>query len=126
MDSNTKINEEGNENKLEESNIKNEQQANTVPNEITKNILEEKEKDKNLSQLNENTNSITNNEKEKRTRRGKSETTERIFKCPDCEKSYLSGPALIIHRKLSINIINQMKIMLAGGQKRSPKMKIIT
>ena len=40
MDSNTKINEEGNENKLEESNIKNEQQANTVPNEITKNILE--------------------------------------------------------------------------------------
>ena len=45
-------------------------------------------------------NSNTNNEKVKRHRRGKLDTTnERIFKCPDCEKSYLSGPALVIHRK---------------------------
>jgi hypothetical protein len=121
MDSNTKINEEGNENKLEESNIKNEQQANTVPNEITKNILEEKEKDKNLSQLNENTNSITNNEKEKRTRRGKSETTERIFKCPDCEKSYLSGPALIIHRKTKHNYNKSNENKARGRPKKEPQ-----
>jgi len=40
------------------------------------------------------------NEKNKRHRRGKNESTaERTFKCPDCDKSYLSGPALVIHRK---------------------------
>ena len=33
MDSITKNNEEGNENKLEESNLKNEQQTNRTPNE---------------------------------------------------------------------------------------------
>jgi len=45
-------------------------------------------------------NSTQNNEKEKRHRRGKHGTeNERIYKCPDCEKSYLSGPALVIHRK---------------------------
>ena len=48
----------------------------------------------------EKVNSTTNNEKAKRHRRGKNETTaERTFKCPDCDKCYLSGPALVIHRK---------------------------
>lgn len=48
----------------------------------------------------DNLNSTTNNEKSKRHRRGKNETTaERTYKCPDCDKRYLSGPALIIHRK---------------------------
>lgn len=45
-------------------------------------------------------NSTQNNEKAKRHRRGKADTeNERIYKCPDCDKSYLSGPALIIHRR---------------------------
>ena len=48
----------------------------------------------------ENLNSISNNEKNKRHRRGKNETSgQRTYKCPDCDKSYLSGPALVIHRK---------------------------
>ena len=119
MDSITKNNEEGNKNKLEESNLKNEQQTNTTPNEYTKNIIQEK--DKNLSQLNENTNSITNNEKEKRTRRGKNETTERIFKCPDCEKSYLSGPALIIHRKTKHNYNKSNENKARGRPKKEPQ-----
>ena len=119
MDSNTKTNEEGNENKLEESNLKNEQQTNTTPNESTKNIIQEK--DKNLSQLNENTNSIATNEKEKRTRRGKSETNERIFKCPDCEKSYLSGPALIIHRKTKHNYNKSNENKARGRPKKEPQ-----
>ena len=119
MDSITQNNEEGNENKLEESNIKNEQQTNRTPNEYTKNIIQEK--DKNLSQLNENTNSITTNEKEKRTRRGKNEMTERIFKCPDCEKSYLSGPALIIHRKTKHNYNKSNENKAFGRPKKEPQ-----
>ena len=119
MDSITKNNEEGNKNKLEESNLKNEEQTNRTPNECINNIIQEKEK--NLSQLNENTNSITTNEKEKRTRRGKSEMTERIFKCPDCEKSYLSGPALIIHRKTKHNFNKSNENKARGRPKKEPQ-----
>lgn len=118
MDSNTKTNEELNE-KLEESNLKNDQQVNITQNESSKNITQEKEK--NLSQINENTNSIINNEKEKRTRRGKSETTERIYKCPDCDKSYLSGPALIIHRKTKHNYNKSNENKARGRPKKEPQ-----
>ena len=38
-------------------------------------------------------------DKNKRKRRGKNEVSDRQYKCPECEKSYLSGPALTIHRK---------------------------
>ena len=38
-------------------------------------------------------------EKSKRRRRGKSEINDRKYHCPDCEKCYLSGPALTTHRK---------------------------
>ena len=38
-------------------------------------------------------------EKAKRHRRRNSEITEKSFQCPDCEKCYLSGPALTTHRK---------------------------
>jgi len=39
------------------------------------------------------------NEKAKRHRRTKDEITERQYQCPDCDKCYLSGPALTTHRK---------------------------
>ena len=39
------------------------------------------------------------NEKTKRHRRTKDEITERQYQCPDCDKCYLSGPALTTHRK---------------------------
>lgn len=38
-------------------------------------------------------------EKKKRRRRGKSEINDRKYSCPDCDKCYLSGPALTTHRK---------------------------
>ena len=38
-------------------------------------------------------------EKTKRRRRGKSEINDRKYLCPDCDKCYLSGPALTTHRK---------------------------
>lgn len=48
-----------------------------------------------------NNNYTSKTEKTKRIRRCKIETSsERTFKCPDCEKCYLSGPAVINHRKL--------------------------
>ena len=50
------------------------------------------------SQPNPNAN-FQNIEKAKRHRRGKSEINERNYRCPDCDKCYLSGPALTTHRK---------------------------
>ena len=38
-------------------------------------------------------------EKQKRHRRGKETQDERIHKCEECNKSYLSAPALIAHKK---------------------------
>ena len=77
--------------------------------ESIKSTENDKEKDNQI--LNQTSNSVSNNEREKRQRRGKNETSDRIYKCPDCEKSYLSGPALIIHRKLkhNYNKINENK-----------------
>ena len=40
-----------------------------------------------------------NIEKTKRHRRGKNEINDRNYRCPDCDKCYLSGPALTTHRK---------------------------
>ena len=40
-----------------------------------------------------------NGEITKRHRRRKDEITDRNFQCPDCDKCYLSGPALTTHRK---------------------------
>ena len=52
------------------------------------------------SQSNQNPNSnFQNMEKTKRHRRGKSEINDRNYRCPDCDKCYLSGPALTTHRK---------------------------
>ena len=50
------------------------------------------------SQGNQNSN-FQNIEKAKRHRRGKNEINERNYRCPDCDKCYLSGPALTTHRK---------------------------
>ena len=44
-------------------------------------------------------NSNLNVEKTKRHRRGKNEINDRNYRCPDCDKCYLSGPALTTHRK---------------------------
>ena len=52
------------------------------------------------SQANPNANSnFQNIEKAKRHRRGKNEINDRNYRCPDCDKCYLSGPALTTHRK---------------------------
>ena len=40
------------------------------------------------------------NKKEKKRRRKKYDDSERKYQCPDCDKSYLSEPALFTHRKI--------------------------
>jgi len=52
------------------------------------------------------------NEKAKRHRRTKDEITERQYQCPDCDKCYLSGPALTTHRKTKhgLELNNDKKI----------------
>ena len=69
--------------------------------------------------INENINPINNNlnnqreiEKTKRHRRTKNETIERNFRCPECDRCYLSGPALMTHRKHKHNYGNE-------GEKRA-------
>lgn len=96
--------------KINELEKKEELNPNTVLNDninennnIMNKSIDESKLEKNNSLLNQNINSISNHEKDKRQRRGKNEISERIYKCPDCEKSYLSGPALMIHRKLKHN-----------------------
>lgn len=65
------------------------------------NIQNKEKQTEGIQQDGKNENGQTqNNEKNKRHRRGKNESSaERTFQCPDCDKSYLSGPALVIHRK---------------------------
>ena len=53
----------------------------------------------NKNQNNMNINMNNGVEKSKRHRRCKNEINERNFRCPDCDKCYLSGPALTTHRK---------------------------
>ena len=85
---NPKKNDEEKKNELNEQNPSNQENPIIANNSAKKDPL--------------NTN--LNNEKGKRHRRGKNETTgERNFKCPNCDKCYLSGPALMIHRKLKHN-----------------------
>ena len=55
-----------------------------------------KKPDVKINSTNDNNN---NTEKGKRHRRGKNEISERNYRCPDCDKCYLSGPALTTHRK---------------------------
>ena len=49
--------------------------------------------------MNNDPNFSGNFEKMKRHRRGKNEINDRNYRCPDCDKCYLSGPALTTHRK---------------------------
>ena len=95
-DANPKDKENNNEHldsKKEDEENKEESSNQKVPN-------QEASKSINNSGKKENINSTSNNEKGKRHRRGKNETTaERTYKCPDCDKCYFSGPALVIHRK---------------------------
>ena len=54
----------------------------------------------NQNQYNSNDPNFSGNlEKIKRHRRGKNEINDRNYRCPDCDKCYLSGPALTTHRK---------------------------
>ena len=66
----------------------------------------------NKEQLNDNPEKQNSTEKSKRHRRGKNEINERNYRCPDCDKCYLSGPALTTHRKTKHNYGN-------NGEKRN-------
>ena len=94
--------EENNNYKLTE--IKNNEIHPNTPKESLQSEEKEKEKEKEINVPNINQTIISlSTDKEKRQRRGKNEKSDRIYKCPDCDKSYLSGPALIIHRKIKHN-----------------------
>ena len=97
---NKHINPEDSKSKDESINHKKEDEKIESNNENETEQKKETPTDTNNNTTKENNNLTTNNEKTKRHRRGKKETKdERKHKCPDCDKCYLSGPALVIHRK---------------------------
>ena len=57
-------------------------------------------------------------EKMRRHRRRNSEITEKAYQCPDCEKCYLSGPALTTHRKTKHGYGTNGEIKARGRPKR--------
>ena len=70
-------------------------------------------------------NSTTNNEKAKRHRRGKQDTTnERTYKCPDCDKSYLSNPALVMHRRTKHGFVIDGEKRARGRPKASDEQDV--
>jgi hypothetical protein len=75
----------------------NEGKEDEIENNNKLNSLPQNELNNNNSQNANNDNSPEKNNK--RRRRGKNDINDRKFKCPDCEKCYLSGPALTTHRK---------------------------
>ena len=73
---------------------------NEIPPIKKNNIYQSKDVFQNQNQYNNNEqNNSINLEKIKRHRRGKNEINDRNYRCPDCDKCYLSGPALTTHRK---------------------------
>ncbi len=60
-------------------------------------------------------------EKVKRRRRGKSEINDRKYLCPDCDKCYLSGPALTTHRKTKHGYGNNGEKRKIGRPKKDGK-----
>jgi hypothetical protein len=77
---------------------------------------------------NNNNDSIfqVNTEKVKRHRRGKNEINDRIFGCPDCDKCYLSGPALTTHRKTKHGFGNNGEKRTRGRPKKDCIIEKIT
>jgi len=93
-------NKEKNENKETKEEIKDNEEieSESIPIEIKVEGEEEKE-DKGVIRITPKKEIQIDTEKSKRHRRTKDEITERQFQCPDCDKCYLSGPALTTHRK---------------------------
>ena len=77
-----------------------------------KDETEEKEEKQSIRRSPNKNDSIQENKKAKRHRRTKEEIHDKQFQCPDCEKCYLSGPALTIHRKTKhgLELNNDKKI----------------
>lgn len=131
--------EDNNSNKSlgEEKNSKNsnqnEKDSNSLKDQKENISLKEKEENKEIKQDENNPNTAINtnnnlninlmppeknNDKGKRKRRGKNEVSDRQYKCPDCPKSYLSLPALTIHRKIKHSYIIEAEGKLRGRPKK--------
>jgi len=109
---------------LKNQNIYDEHQKENIQKQNKESVksLENKNKQENSQTNNQNdsnNNNINNNiEKSKRHLRGKNEINERNYRCPDCDKCYLSGPALTTHRKTKHEYGNNGEKRNRGRSKR--------
>ena len=115
----------------EDSKLNNES-LNSINDEDKNELKNEKEQNRNIhsninnTETKDNMNSSSNNEKSKRHRRGKNETiSERTFKCPDCDKCYLSGPALVMHRKAKHGYSSEAEKKTRGRPKKEDQQETI-
>lgn len=117
---------ESNNNTGDLKNNNDENKNNQNVEKINNDSINEREKEQNLETdpndnnmtTKDNINLGTNYEKGKRHRRGKGEISDRTFKCPDCEKSYLSAPALMMHRKTKHNYTTESEKKIRGRSKK--------
>jgi hypothetical protein len=103
------------------------QKENIQQNKESKNIENQNQQENSQpnNQKTSNNNNINNNtEKAKRHRRGKNEINERNYRCPDCDKCYLSGPALTTHRKAKHGFGNSEEKKNRGRPKREGQEKL--
>ena len=100
----------------EKDNIKQEENKEEQKKDSNQDLMEKVQSAKN-EHTKENVNLSIEKEKGKRRRRGKNEITDRKFKCPECDKSYLSGPALVIHRKTKHSFIKENESMRGRPKK---------
>ena len=95
---------------------------------VIKEDKDEKEERHNIKRSPNKNESYHENKKAKRHRRTKEEITDKQFRCPDCEKCYLSGPALTIHRKTKhgLELNNDKKIRGRPRKDNIPENPTIT
>ena len=70
-----------------------------------------------INNTNENLNNTS--EKARKRHRNKSDVEGRVYICPDCNKSYLSGPALTTHRKLKHQYVCPNSRVKGKGQENN-------
>ena len=104
--------------KIDLSKKKNENSNKNKDDNSKKEVLHKKEKAEEEAPDENNSNPKDNMNLGKRHRRGKCEISDRLYKCPECDKSYLSGPALTNHRRIKHKMVTESEKKSRGRPKK--------
>jgi len=104
--------------KIDLSKKKNESSNKNKDDNSKKEVIHKKEKAEEEVPDENNSNPKDNMNLGKRHRRGKCEISDRLYKCPECDKSYLSGPALTNHRRIKHKMVTENEKKSRGRPKK--------